>query len=181
MTLYRLYRAINRTEGEKIEIGTLDQMKRMVSDMKNRYMDTLTQGVYLLGVKDSEKINFMTAAWVTQISGNPKKILIAVGKKHYTAEMIRRAGKFSVNALAEGQETLAKLCGYTSGKNTDKSKDLDYFMEDDVPVVCDTAGYLWCTLDREIDEGDHILFIGIVKSGEKRAGVPLIYREKEYF
>lgn len=181
MTLYRLYRAVNRPEGKRVEIGTLDQMKRMVSDMENRYMDTLTQGVYLLGVKDAEKVNFMTAAWITQISGNPKKVLIAVGKTHYTAEMIKNAGKFSVNALAEGQEELAKQCGYTSGKNTDKSKDVDYIMEDGVPVVNDTAGYLWCTLDKVIDEGDHLLFVGIVKTGEKKEAAPLVYHEKEYF
>ncbi|MEJ8735398.1 MULTISPECIES: flavin reductase family protein [Mediterraneibacter] len=179
MTLYRLYRAIKHDTERHIEIDSLDQMKRMVDDMEN-YMDALTQGVYLIGVKDAEKVNFMTAAWITQVSGNPKKILLAVGKKHHTAEMIRKAGKFSVNVLGAGQEELAKKCGYTSGKNTDKSKDMDYCIEDDVPVVNGTAGHLWCTLTREIDEGDHVLFIGNVKSGEKKEAIPLIYHEKEY-
>lgn len=181
MILYRIYRFVNRSIGTDTVFEIVDQMKRMVNEMETRYMDVLTQGVYLIGVKDSGKINFMTAAWITQISGNPKKILIAVGKNHYTAEMIRRAGIFSVNALAEGQEELARKCGYTSGRKTDKSEGVDYEMEDGVPVVYDTAGYLWCTLTGEIDEGDHVLFIGTVKSGAKMAKKPLVYCEKEYF
>ena len=64
MTLYRLYRAIKHDTERHIEIDSLDQMKRMVDDMEN-YMDALTQGVYLIGVKDAEKVNFMTCLLYT--------------------------------------------------------------------------------------------------------------------
>ena len=147
MTLYRLYRAIKQDTERHIEIDSLDQMKRMVDDMEN-YMDALTQGVYLIGVKNAEKVNFMTAAWITQVSGDPKENPTGSWEKHYTAEMIRKAGKFSINVLRAGQEELAKKCGYTSGKNMDKSKDMDYCIGDGVPVVNGTAGHLWCTLTR---------------------------------
>ena len=43
-------------------------------------MDALTQGVYLVGVSADGICNFMTAAWVTQISS--KAILVAIGKSH---------------------------------------------------------------------------------------------------
>lgn len=149
--------------------------------MEKKNMDVVTQGVYLIGVKDDEKVNFMTAAWTTQISANPKTILVAVGKKHFTAEMIRKAGKFSINALAEGQEMIAKKCGYTSGRNTDKSVGIDYVLEEGVPIIKETAGYLSCVLKKELDEGDHILFVGTVTDGIKNDLPALIYKEKEFF
>ena len=156
--------------------------KGEVFDMnKDRYMEALTHGVYLLGVKDGEKINFMTAAWAAQVSSNPKKLIVAVGRTHYTAEMIRRTGAFSVNVLPEGQEELAKKCGFASGKNTDKSEGMDYSLINGLPVVKDTAAYLLCHLVRGVEEGDHVLFIGEVTAGERSEKKPLIYDASVYF
>lgn len=148
---------------------------------ENRYMDAVTLGIYLLGVKDDEKVNFMTAAWLTQISSSPKTILVAVGKNHYTAEMIRNAKQFSVNVLAKGQEELAKKCGSVSGRNTDKSAGMDYELEQGVPVVKDTAAVLKCTLEKEIKMGDHVLFAARVEDGCNYGKTPLTYNEKQYF
>lgn len=148
---------------------------------KNRYMDAITQGVYILGVKDAGKINFMTAAWITQVSANPNKLLVAVGKSHFTAEMIRNVREFSVNVLGVGQEALAKKCGSVSGRNTDKSLEVDYEFADGIPVMKDVAARLFCTLDKEIQDEDHILFIAIVKDGQSYEKQSLIYDENEYF
>lgn len=148
---------------------------------ENNYMDRVTQGVYILGVKEEEKVNFMTAAWLTRISSKPNTILVAVGNTHYTAEMIRRIGSFSVNVLGEGQESLARRCGFVSGRTMDKSKGMNYELVDGMPVICDTSAYLLCRVTGQIEEGDHTLFIGVVENGEKYEKAPLIYDEKTYF
>ncbi len=77
----------------------------------------------------------MTAAWVAQAASRPKMITVAVGKNHYTAGMIDKTGRFSVNVLKSGQEELAKQCGYKSGRNVDKSENIDYEMKDGLPAV----------------------------------------------
>lgn len=148
---------------------------------ENRFMDAVTQGVYVLGVKDEAKVNFMTAAWLTQVSANPKKVLVAVSKNHYTAEMIRHTGKFTVNVLGKGQEELARKFGSSSGKNTDKSQGADYELKDEQPVLRDTAAYMICTVTRQIEDGDHVLFIGQIKEGRKFDKIPMIYNEKTFF
>ena len=148
---------------------------------ENRFMDAISQGVYVIGVIDQEKVNFMTAAWITQISGNPNKVLLAIGKTHYTAEMIHNAGKFSINVLRKNQKSLAKQCGFVSGRNKDKSENVDYEVRNGVPIIKDTAAYLECRATREIEEGDHILFIANVIDGEQFEEEHLIYKAKEYF
>lgn len=148
---------------------------------ENRFMDAVTQGVYVLGVKEESKVNFMTAAWLTQVSGNPKKVLVAVGKTHYTAEMISRTGRFAVSVLGEGQEDLARQCGRASGRKADKSQGVEYQLTDELPVIKDSAAYLLCIVTRQIEDGDHVLFVGMVKDGRKYEKKPLVYDEKTYF
>ncbi|WP_346906803.1 flavin reductase family protein [Faecalicatena orotica] len=148
---------------------------------KENYMNAITQGVYILGVKDNTKINFMTAAWLTQISSRPNKILVAVAKSHLTADLIHNAGKFAVNILADGQEVLAKKCGSFSGREFDKSIGVDYEMINGTPAINGTAGYLHCELTSEIEDTDHVLFLAEVKDGEKYQKLSLRYDESYYF
>jgi len=53
-----------------------------------KVLDLLTHGVYIVGVKYGSKINGMTAAWVNQVSSQPPMISVAIGKTHYTSELI---------------------------------------------------------------------------------------------
>ena len=83
--------------------------------------------------------------------------------------------------LAKGQEELAKKCGSASGRSADKSAGMDYELEQEVPVVKDTAAVLMCTLEKEIEMGDHVLFAAKVEGGCNYGKTPLIYNEKQYF
>lgn len=57
-------------------------------------LDLLTHGVYIIGVKYGPKINGMTAAWVNQVSSKPPMVSVAIGKTHYTSELIPKAKFF---------------------------------------------------------------------------------------
>lgn len=71
--------------------------------MGKDYMNAITQGVYVIGAKNGEKKNLMTAAWLTQISSRPNQILVAVSAGHYTAEMLQNNAHFTISVLAKGQ------------------------------------------------------------------------------
>lgn len=150
--------------------------------MNKGIMDLITLGVYVLGVENQKKINFMTAAWVTQISDNPTTILVAVGRNHYTAEMIQKAGKFSVNALTSIQKDVAEWCGFHSGRKVDKGANLIYRKGTfGIPILEDSAGYLECELKQGIEYGDHVLFIAEVINGVAGKSVTMTYHEKDFF
>ena len=89
--------------------------------MGKDYMNAITQGVYVIGAKNGEKKNLMTAAWLTQISSRPNQILVAVSAGHYTAEMLQNNAHFTISVLAKGQEEVAKACGFVSGRNAEKT------------------------------------------------------------
>ena len=59
----------------------------------------ITLGVYIVTVKADDKINGMTAAWVSRTSRNPPMVTVSMGAKSYTNELIKL--KFLVKLSAE--------------------------------------------------------------------------------
>ncbi|MBL7224916.1 MAG: flavin reductase [Desulfobacteraceae bacterium] len=57
----------------------------------------ITLGVYIVTVKADDKINGMTAAWVSKTSRNPPMVKVSIGETNYTNELIKKAKYFVVN------------------------------------------------------------------------------------
>ena len=151
------------------------------SEIKN-VLDLLTHGVYIIGVKHGSKINGMTAAWINQVSSQPPMVSVAVGKSHYTSELISKAKSFSVNILSPNQMELARKCGFTSGRNQDKLQEEEItYQATGAPILTNCAAYLDCKLSHQFEVGDHILFIGtVIKANIKNQSV-LIFRSSDFF
>jgi flavin reductase (DIM6/NTAB) family NADH-FMN oxidoreductase RutF len=145
-------------------------------------LDLLTHGVYIIGVKYGTKINGMTAAWVNQVSIQPPMISVAVGKSHYTSELISKAKSFSVNILSPEQMELARKCGFSPGRDQDKLQEEEIsYPTTGSPILSNFVAYLDCKLSNQIEVGDHILFIGtVIKANSKNQPV-LIYRSGDFF
>ena len=154
----------------------------MCSSEIREVIDLLTHGVYIIGVKYESRINWMTAAWVNQVSSRPPMISVAVGKSHYTSELIPKAKSFSVNILSPVQRELARKCGFTSGRKQDKLREEELtYQATGAPILNNCTGYLDCELSHQIEVGDHILFIGtVIKANNKNQSV-LIYRSSDFF
>jgi len=151
------------------------------SEIKN-VLDLLTHGVYIIGVKYKSKINGMTAAWANQVSSQPSMISVAIGKSHYTSELIPKAKSFSVNILSPNQMELARKCGFTSGRDQDKLQEGDVtYQATGAPILSNCAGYLDCELSHQIEVGDHILFIGTVIKANIINQSVLIFRSSDFF
>lgn len=149
---------------------------------KKRLMDTVTQGVYIVGTKMKDTYNLMTAAWLMQVSFNPCRIALSIERTHYTAELIKNQGFFSVSVLAKGQESVAKACGFQSGRAVDKSKHVTFEVTDmDLPIIKDCYAYLFCKTSESFDIGDHFLFIAEIQDGKLINNDPLIYSSETYF
>jgi len=154
----------------------------MCSSKIREVIDLLTHGVYIIGVKYGPRINGMTAAWVSQVSSQPPMISVAVGKSHYTSELIPKAKSFSVNILSPDQIEVARKCGFISGRRQNKLQEEELtYQATGAPILSISTGYLDCELSHQIEMGDHILFIGtVIKANNKNQPV-LIYRSSDFF
>lgn len=88
----------------------------------SKAMNTLTHGVYVLGVHANDKDNLMTAAWLCQVASSPAMLVVAVSTGHLTADMIKEAGYFTVSVLKDTQKSTAVACGRVSGRQRGQDK-----------------------------------------------------------
>ena len=146
------------------------------------YMNSITQGVYVIGTKKDSTYNLMTAAWLTQISARPNQIAVAISSGHLTAELIKEQKYFSISILESGQKQIAKICGTQSGRTVDKSKLVPYRLNSQgLPVISGSAAQLACKAVQCIDTGDHILVLAEVTGGKVLSDKVLIYDAETYF
>jgi len=147
-----------------------------------KVLDLLTHGVYVVGVKYGSKVNGMTAAWVNQVSSKPPMISVAIGKTHYTSELISKAKSFSVNILSPNQMELAQKCGFISGRDQDKLKEEELtYQITGAPIISNCSAYLDCTLSHQFEVGDHVLFVGTVVETNVKSQSVLIFKSGDFF
>ena len=141
-------------------------------------------GVYIVTVRAGDKINGMTAAWVTQVSFKPKLIAVAIAGQRFTHGLIKESGIFCLNALPEGGNSLGKHFGFKSGRKVDKMKNIEFTSSlKGAPILKSAYAYVECETVQTVETGDHTLFVGKVLDCailDKKAK-PLIFEWKDFF
>lgn len=123
----------------------------------------LSYGLYILSVRDGEKLNGCVVNTVTQVADSPYRVIAAVNKANYTAELINKKRLFSVSVLTEEAdfETI-KHFGFQSGRQSDKfalfPHEID--LESGLPyLIKDCCAYLLCKVIEIKDLGTHYLYV----------------------
>lgn len=152
--------------------------------MQDIVTKAISHGVYVVTVRTKEKINGMTAAWVSQISLNPLMLMVSIAPARHTHNLIKESGFFVINALTEDQKDLARHFGFRSGRKVDKFEGLSYFdAPKGSPVLEGALAYFECKSMDTFKAGDHTLFIGEVVTAKllRDNKKPLIFHWEDYF
>jgi flavin reductase (DIM6/NTAB) family NADH-FMN oxidoreductase RutF len=152
--------------------------------MQELITKTVPTGVSIVTVRSGDKINGMTAAWVTQVSFKPPMIAVSIAPQRYTHGLIKESGCFCINALPVESMDVAKHFGFKSGRKTDKFKGVSYTDAlKGSPVLESAYAYAECEVVHTYEAGDHTLFIGsVIDSAQLKEGAsPLIFRWNDFF
>jgi flavin reductase (DIM6/NTAB) family NADH-FMN oxidoreductase RutF len=152
--------------------------------MQELITKTVPTGVSVVTVRSGDKINGMTAAWITQVSFKPAMIAVSIAPQRYTHGLIEKSGYFCINALPVESKDVAKHFGFKSGRKTDKFKGMRYTNAlKGSPVLESAYAYIECEVVHTYEAGDHTLFIGkIIDSAElKENANPLILKWNDFF
>jgi flavin reductase (DIM6/NTAB) family NADH-FMN oxidoreductase RutF len=151
--------------------------------MNSKIFTKIVCGVYVVTVKKDDIINGITIAWANRVSHSPSLIMISVGKKHFSHELIKEGKVFALNILSDEQKDIAKIFGLKSGRGINKFKDIEYTTKSTgCPILKNCIGYLDCKVVSSLEAGDHTLFIGEVIEGELyNDKATLIYNPDDYF
>ncbi|MFZ5906367.1 MAG: flavin reductase family protein [Nitrospirota bacterium] len=144
----------------------------------------ISHGVYIITVRVKEKINGMTAAWVSQVSFQPLLLMVSIAPARYTHNLIKESGYFAINTIDEDREEYASVFGFKSGRKADKFQGISFSdAPHGSPVLEGASAYLECKVVDTVTAGDHTLFISEVSAGNllKENVEPLIFHWEDYF
>lgn len=123
----------------------------------------------------------MTATAFSSLSLEPPLVLVCVDKKAASAAYISQNRVFGVNILSADQQQLSQACA--SRRNAESRLDGVRFHVGalGLPIIEGCLANLECELAFEYDGGDHIIYAGLVRSGETHPGLePLLYFRGAY-
>ena len=110
---------------------------------------------------------------LASLSLDPALITFSVGRSSASWPKISRTGKFTVSLLAEGQQAIAEALSRRTG---DKFAGLDWSLSSQrTPQLHGALGWIDCTIERELDGGDHILVIASVVGLGASGGEPMVF------
>lgn len=120
----------------------------------------------------------LTANSFTSVSLEPPLVLWCLDKGSDTIDAFMNAQNFAINILAADQEELSNHCatpgdhslasvGYTAGPTGS-------------PLIHGATAYFDCSTFARHDAGDHIIFVGEVKSFGCNDREPLVYVRGRY-
>jgi flavin reductase (DIM6/NTAB) family NADH-FMN oxidoreductase RutF len=144
----------------------------------------ISHGVYIITVRTKEKVNGMTAAWVSQVSFKPLLLMISIAPERFTHDLIKESGFFGINTLDEELQNYAATFGLRSGRKTDKFQGVSFSDgPNGSPVLNGALAFVECKVTETFTAGDHTLFIGSVVEAKllKEDIDPLIFRWDDYF
>lgn len=120
-----------------------------------------------------------TANAVTSLSLDPPLMLACLDRGSRTLASVRTAGRFGVNALAAGQDSLAHRF---AGKQAepDKWEGVEWSESQGIPRLAGALMWVACELRDEIDGGDHVILTGNVIEAESRDAQPLVFHRGDY-
>ncbi len=133
--------------------------------------------------------NIMAAEWTFHVSYDPSLIAVLIGPGKATAENIKKTKEFGVSLASTDQTILSSVAGGSSGKDTDKIKAVEalgfkFYKAKKIKalMVQDAALNAECRLVKEIEFGDHIIFIGeVLLASSSKTKEPLAYHNGMYW
>ena len=144
----------------------------------------VTHGLYILTSKAEDKINGQCLDALMQVTNAPPRIVVGVGNKSLTHDMICESGRFCVSVLDRGNAScgdIVRRFGFQSGRDVEKFADFDHALnEHGIPFLKDAVAVYDCTVIQEktVDLGTHSLFVASVdRAGTREDGEPLTYNE----
>jgi len=154
-------------------------VRPVAPDRFRAVMGRFPTGVTVVTAMGPEGPVGMTANAVASLSLEPLLLLVCFDNGARTLRVVREAGRFGVNVLAAGQESLARRF---AGKlpESEKFAGVAFALDDGVPVVEGAHAWLGCDLRDLVDGGDHTIGIGAVRGAEVGVGEPLAWYAGRY-
>ncbi|MFQ5703410.1 MAG: flavin reductase family protein [Gemmatimonadales bacterium] len=140
---------------------------------------SFASGVSVITATDGNgRATGMTATAVTAVSLDPPLISVCVNNSDPLHTIMRGATIFAVNILAEGQVTMSRRF---AGEHALRFHEVAYTEGlHGVPLLDSVVAQILCKPWKEIEAGDHSMFLGLVTAGSVFERLPLLHYRGRY-
>jgi len=134
--------------------------------LRRRLLWSFPSGLYVIGSRDGERRNAMTANWCMQVSFDPKLLAVSIDREAFTHELIAAGGAFSVCTVHREDRAIVRK--FTKPVEVDlDARTLNGVPFHDgrvtgVPVLDQAVAVVECEVRQSVPCGDHTLFVGEV-------------------
>ena len=120
--------------------------------------------VFVISVDKEDNPSGMVAGWNMKCSMNPPMFAVSLSKRGHTHKLIQESKEFVVAVPNKELESAVVLFGTTHGDKVDKFRKVGMHIGEakhvKSPLIMNATVNFECKLKKEIDSGDHIIFIG---------------------
>ena len=149
-----------------------------------RALGSIPSGLFVLSAGFEERRGGMICSWVQQTCFSPPMVSVAVAKGRSIMPLISESRQFALCQLGEDDKVILRKFA----KETEPGDDpfLGFELEPSVlpglPVLKTSMAFMECELMSHLDvDGDHDLFVGIVRNGGRRKDNPRVHVRKSGF
>lgn len=139
-------------------------------------MGKFATGITIVTLKDEEEIYGITVNAFMSISLNPKLIAISIDENASLYDRLLEANNFGISILKEDQKELAMIFA----KQIEKNQEIDYFINNGVPVIRNSLATVTCAVHEKFKVGDHMIFIAEVLDLTVEQGEPILFSGGKY-
>ena len=139
----------------------------MEGQIRTEVLKTIPYGFYITGVIGANgEANGFTTCWVSQVSFEPQRIIVAVRKDQHTHDLMESGGVFSLNFLSTDQEELARKFTEPLDNDAGTVGGSSYITGEatGAPLFDEAFAHLECRVVDKMDAGDHTVYLGEVAS-----------------
>ncbi|MCC7144948.1 MAG: flavin reductase family protein [Phycisphaeraceae bacterium] len=142
----------------------------------------IPSGLYILTARHEDRREGILVSWVQQVCFQPPMVSVAVAKGRPIMPLISESRRFALCQLPEGDRVLMRK--FAGGATPGEDHFLGYEMVNhsklNLPILAGSLSYLECEVSCHIDvDGDHDLFVGIVRAGKYLAGAPMVHLRED--
>jgi flavin reductase (DIM6/NTAB) family NADH-FMN oxidoreductase RutF len=154
--------------------------RRMVtSDQFRQVMGNFATGVTVVTTRDTNGTAYgLTVNSFTSVSLNPLLVLVCLDNRLSGLQAFKDSRRFGVSILSESQEDVSRMFA-----KKDSERPLSIYFEGKLglPLLRNSMAILECETVETYAGGDHLIFLGEVKTAEVLDGSnPLLYFRGKY-
>ena len=151
--------------------------------MQAEAFTALVHGVYVVTTRVGDKVNGMTAAWVSQVSLKPLLVMVSIAPARYSHNLIKESGIFAINVLTTTRRNWPNASASKAAARSINSPAWSTTAATGAPILPQAYAYLDLKLVHTSPAGDHTLFVGEVMEAKilHPQSHPLVFKKNDFF